>query len=210
MKSLTAVLIMAAGVCIGAPGNGMQPVAPGGAQPMPPQGRMPQSPNGGRVVAHPSSRQGTMSSRRNPGQSRGRRADSDELPEAEQKLVEQLEEADSMKAISRLSQRAMSSRHVEVRQAMVDALERQGEDAVNELAPYMADTDKDVADSAFTAWAGILDGMSRNRRIQAINAAAGVLGSAGMHGGRAPGSVMPGNSQRPGELPVHGNGQRVR
>ena len=133
MKRLALGLIMAAGACIGAPGNGMPSAAPGGAQPMSQQGRMQQSPNGGRVGTYPSSRQGTMSSRRNPGQSRERRSGSDELSEADQKLLEQIEAAESMKAISRLSQSARSSRNAEVRQAMVDALARQGEDAVNDL-----------------------------------------------------------------------------
>ena len=77
MKRLALGLIMAAGVCIGAPGNGMPSAAQGGAQPMSQQGRMQQSPNGSRVGA-PSSRQGMMSSRRNSGQSRERRSDSGE------------------------------------------------------------------------------------------------------------------------------------
>ena len=199
MKRLALGLIMAAGACIGAPGNGMPSAAPGGAQPMSQQGRMQQSPNGGRVGTYPSSRQGTMSSRRNPGQSRERRSGSDELSEADQKLLEQIEAAESMKAISRLSQSARSSRNAEVRQAMVDALARQGEDAVNDLAAYIADTDNEVAGAAFNAWAEILGNMDRNERIRAISAAAGVLGSAGMYGGR-----------RSGEYPAHGTGQRTR
>ena len=209
MKRLALGLIMVTGVCIGAPGNGMPSAAPGGTQPMSQQGRMPQSPTGGRGGAYSSSRQGTMSSRRNSGQSRERRSDSDELSESDQKLLEQIEEAESMKAISRLSQNARSSRTAEVRQAMVEALAKHGEDALDYLAEYIADSDNEVAGAAFNAWAEILGNMDRSERIRAISAAARVLVSAGMYGGgRGSANGMPRNNWRSGEYPASGSGQR--
>jgi hypothetical protein len=145
------------------------------------------------------------------------------MSESDQKLLEQIGEAESMKALSRLAQSARSSRSAEVRQAMIEALASHGEDAVNDLAEYIADTDNEVAGAAFNAWAEILGNMDRSERIRAISAAAGVLGSSGTYGGRrTSANGMPGNNwraggypasgsgQRQGEYPARGNGQRTR
>ena len=178
MKRLVLGFVMVAGVCIAAPGNGMPSGAPGGgSQPTSFQGRSQQFNGRG------GSRQGGMSERGGSERTRTRRENSGEMTESDQQLVEQINEAESMKAISRLSQSARSSRSAEVRQAMVEALERHGEDALDELVAYIADTDKEVADAAFNAWAEILGGMDHNGRVQAISSAARMLGSSGMRGG---------------------------
>lgn len=179
MKKIMWGFVMAAGVCIAAPGNGMTSGAPsGGSQPTSFQGRSQQFNGRG------GSRQRGMSERRGGSErTRTRRENSGEMSESDQKLVEQINEAESMKAISRLSQSARSSRSAEVRQAMVEALERHGEDALDELVAYIADADKEVADAAFNAWAEILGGMDHNGRVQAISSAARMLGSSGMRGG---------------------------
>jgi hypothetical protein len=136
--------------------------------------------------------------RRNAGTSR--RVQANDLSDADQKLVDQIEEADSIDALLRLSRRVATSRSVDVRMAMVDALESQGERAVNEIAAYIADSDEDVADSAFTAWTGLLDDMSRAKRVQAIRAAAQVMGTVGS-------MQMRGGDQRQGYGPMQGPGQ---
>ncbi len=137
-------------------------------------------------------------SRRNAVSSR--RIRKNDISDSDQKLIDQIGEAESMDALSRLSRRAASSRSADVRMAMVDALESQGERAVNEIAAYIGDSDADVADSAFTAWTVLLQDMSRAKRVQAIRAAAQVMGTAGS-------MQMRGCDQRQGYGPMQGPGQ---
>ena len=137
-------------------------------------------------------------SRRNDGSSRRMRKN--DSSDSDQKLIDQIGEAESMDDLSRLSRRAAASRNADVRMAMVDALELQGERAVNEIAAYIADSDEDVANSAFSAWTGLLDDMSRSKRVQAIRAAAQVIGTAGS-------MQMRGGDQRQGYGPMQGPGQ---
>lgn len=129
-----------------------------------------------------------------------RRARANDISAADQKLIENIEEADSLEALSRLSRRAASSRSADVRMAMVDALESQGERAANDIAYYIADSDEDVAESAFSAWTSLLGDMSRSRRVQAIRAAAQTLATAGS-------MQMRGGDQRQGYGPMQGPGQ---
>ncbi len=173
----------------------------GGANGVPAPGRKPQgqsqSQHGGRDKGLPTVNSSSKQ-RRNAGTSR--RVQANDLSDADQKLVDQIEEADSIDALLRLSRRVATSRSVDVRMAMVDALESQGERAVNEIAAYIADSDEDVADSAFTAWTGLLDDMSRAKRVQAIRAAAQVMGTVGS-------MQMRGGDQRQGYGPMQGPGQ---
>ena len=208
MKQLMLGFVMTVGVCFGAPQS-----MSGGVQSAPQRERVSQSSND-RGTARPMSRQRSASGERRSGQSHDRSADSGELSESEQKLVEQLEEANSMKAIERLSQRAASSRRVEVRQAMVEALGKRGEDALDYLAAYIADTDKEVADSAFAAWVEILNDMDHNERVMAIKSAAAALGSGASRHMQDDDRVSGGAKQRRGwlqnESPAHGSGERTR
>ena len=104
-------------------------------------------------------------------------AEADTIPmsPAERRLVEAIEDAETSRALSRLMPQALSSKNPEVRQSMVDALEDQGFRSVNDLACFIADPDRDVADSAFSAWASALEDVSPSRRLAAIRAAARIL-----------------------------------
>ena len=118
----------------------------------------------------------------------GRRS---ELSESDQKLIDSIEDADSLSMLMRLSRSAQMSRSSEVREAMVDALESQGKNAANELASYIGDSDEDVSDSAFSAWASMLEEMKPQRRVLAIQAAAQRLQSNRLQGGGQHGQGMP-------------------
>ena len=198
MNRLVISILFAGAACFAAPNP-----PPGGANGAPPSGRPPQgqshAQNGGRSTGRTSPTAGKTSSRRRKT-SASIRSHASDLSDADQKLVDQIGEAESLDALSRLSRRAASSRSAEVRMAMVDALESQGERAVNEIAAYIVDSDEDVADSAFTAWTDLLQDMSRAKRVQAICAAAQVMGRAGS-------MQMRGGDQRQGYGPIQGPGQ---
>ena len=198
MNRLVISILFAGAACFAAPNP-----PPGGANGAPPPGRPPQgqshAQNGGRSTGRTSPTANKSSSRRRKSASPIRSHASD-LSEADQKLVDQIAEAETMDALSRLSRRAAASRSADVRMAMVDALESQGERAANDIAYYIADSDEDVADSAFTAWTGLLDDMTRARRIMAIRAAAQTLATAGS-------MQMRGGDQRQGYGPMQGPGQ---
>ena len=112
---------------------------------------------------------------------------------SDQKLLQTIEEADSLSELMPLSRQAQASRSAEVRQAMVDALDGQGKDAVNLLAVFLDDSDEDVANSAFTAWSSKVEDMKPARRVQAIMSAAQVLQQGGQFraGGPGHGQNMP-------------------
>ena len=98
-----------------------------------------------------------------------------QMSESDQKLLETIEESESLRELIRLSRRASMSRHPEIRMAMVDALEARGTDAAEMVAAYIADPDEDVSESAFTAWTSLVNEMKPSRRAKAIVAAAAVL-----------------------------------
>jgi len=181
--------------CLAAPPQGGEPPSGG-----PGQGQIQRGPRNG--VGR---RGGTQPAQDRAG-GRVRRAEAgEELSSSESKLIEQLEEADSMETLNRLSRSAAASRRAEVRQAMVDALERQGERAADSLAVYIADSDEDVAESAFSAWTSLLNDMSYRKRAQAIRSAAAALGSAGvMQGGgyqHGQGGMHRTQGMHPGQYP---------
>ena len=125
------------------PPGGSTPPSGNGQFPMV-GGRSPGS-NSGQAVRSGSGRRSSDKTRR--GTKSGRESSS-----ADQKLLQAIEEADSLSELMPLSRQAQTSRSAEVRQAMVDALDGQSKDAVNLLAVFLGDPDEDVANSAFTAW----------------------------------------------------------
>jgi hypothetical protein len=129
-----------------------------------------------------------MSGRMRRGRTSGR-----DLSAADQKLLQAIEEADSLSELMPLSRQAQTSRSAEVRQAMVDALDGQSKDAVNLLAVFLGDPDEDVANSAFTAWSSKVEDMKPARRVQAIMSAAQALQQGGQFraGGPVHGQNMP-------------------
>ena len=135
--------------------------------------------------------------RTSAGRTRTDQAADREMSAADQKLQESIEAADSLSELMQLSQRVQASSSVEVRQAMVDALDGQSKDAANLLAVYIGDRDAEVASSAFSAWASKLEDMNSSRRIQAIQAAAQTL----QQGGRAHAGGMQAHGQN---LPDNG------
>ena len=149
-------------------GNGLPP---GNGQPSMAGGRSPGA-NSGQAARSGSGRRTSGKMRR--GKTSGR-----ESSAADQKLLQAIEEADSLSELTPLSRQVQASSSAEVRQAMVDALDGQGKDAVNLLAAYLGDSDEEVANSAFTAWASKLEDMKSARRVQSIMAAAQVLGQGG-------------------------------
>ena len=84
-----------------------------------------------------------------------RRSMFDDLPEAERKLCEAVQEAldaeDFKKTIDAVSQ-SMLSKNPEVRSHAVEALGWFGAEALPELTTLMGDPDEDVAQSAINAW----------------------------------------------------------
>ena len=141
-----------------------------------------------------------MSGRMRRGRTSGR-----DLSAADQKLLQAIEEADSLSELMPLSRQAQTSRSAEVRQAMVDALDGQGKDAANLLAAFLGDPDEDVANSAFTAWSSKVEDMKPARRVQAIMAAAQVLQQGGQFQAGGPAYGQGGRFQTGG--PAYGQGQ---
>jgi len=158
------------------------------------------------------------SGRRTSGRMRRGTTSGRESSASDQKLLQTIQESDSLSELMQLSRQAQAARSVEVRQAMVDALDGQGKDAVNLLAAYLGDSDEDVANSAFIAWSSKLQDMKSARRVQSIMAAAQALqqggqfqagGSAYGQGGRLqtgePAYEQGGRLQTGG--PAYGQGQ---
>ena len=129
-----------------------------------------------------------------------------ELSAADQKLLQSIEEADSLSELTQLSRQVQASRSTEVRQAMVNALDNQGKDAVNLLAAYLGDSDEDVANSAFSAWASKIEDMKSARRVQSIMAAAQMLQQSGQFQAGGPAYGQGGRFQSGG--PAYGQGRR--
>ena len=115
------------------------------------------------------------------GRNRGRLSPQDE------RLIDAIDDADSLEQLMPLAQRARMAHSADVRMSAVDALEARGRDCVNALAEFMDDPDPEVANSAFSAWSGILSDMKPYRRLVAVRDAAVILQN------RAP---------APGQVPV--------
>ena len=135
------------------------------------EGRSP-SANSGQAVRQGSGRRTSDKMRRGTTSER-------DSSESDQKLLQSIEEADSLSELMQLSRQVQASKSTEVRQAMVDALDGQGKDAANLLAAYLGDSDEEVANSAFIAWSSKLQDMKSARRVQAITAAAQALQQGG-------------------------------
>ena len=173
------------------PGNGQPPMA------------------GGRSSgAHSGQAARPGSGRRTSGKTLRGRTSERELSAADQKLQQTIEEADSLSELMRLSRQAQASRSAEVRQAMVSALDLQGKDAANLLAAYIADSDEDVASSAFTAWVSKIEDMASARRVQSIITAAQALQQGGQFRAGEPAYGQGGRFQAGG--PAYGQGGRFQ
>ena len=95
----------------------------------------------------------------------------------DRRLIDAIEDADSLHELRRYLQSAASSHSEEVRMAMVDALEEKGGRSAADLAYFIADPDEDVASAAFSAWSSVLDDAHGGRRVRAILETADVLRS---------------------------------
>ena len=95
----------------------------------------------------------------------------------DRRLIDAIEDADSLHELRRYLQSAASSRSEDVRMAMVDALEEKGGRSASDLAYFIADPDEDVASAAFSAWSSVLDDAHGGRRVRAILETADVLRS---------------------------------
>ena len=91
---------------------------------------------------------------------------------------------------------------------MVNALDNQGKDAVNLLAAYLGDSDEDVANSAFSAWASKIEDMKSARRVQFIITAAQTLQQSGQFQAGGPAYGQGGRFQSGG--PAYGQGGRFQ
>ena len=131
------------------------------------------------------------------GRNRGRLSGQDE------RLIDAIDDADSLEQLMPLAQRARMAHSTDVRMSAVDALEARGRDCVNALAEFMDDPDPEVADSAFSAWSSILSDMKSHRRLMAVRDAAMILQSRVPPQGPVPGPVpVPVQGPVPGQVVV--------
>jgi len=159
----------------------------------------PPAPDGGRPGASGvRQRQGV---RQRNGKAMKRGKDESRMSRQDQSIIESIEDAETVTALSRLLPNVCASRSVEVRQAMVDALSDHGRKAVNELAYFIADSDDDVAESAFTAWTFALGECNAASRAAAICAAASILQQHSAQGGR---NAHHGQGMYPQRMPSQG------
>ena len=115
-----------------------------------------------------------VSRRRGGGIDRDRR---ERLSGHDRRLIDAIEDADSLHELRRYLQSAASSHSEDVRMAMVDALEEKGGRSAADLAYFIADPDEDVASAAFSAWSSVLDDAHGGRRVRAILETADILRS---------------------------------
>ena len=133
--------------------------------------------------------QRTMAAKRGPSKgprnvSRGRSHRSshdrhDRLSSHDERLIDAIEDADSLHELRRYLQTAAMSRSAEVRMAMVDALEDEdmhGRSA-SDLAYFIADPNERVSAAAFSAWSSVLEDVHGARRARAILETADILRS---------------------------------
>lgn len=149
---------------------------------------------------HSSKQMARHARRGSDGRGRSHRDGDDQLSRREERLIEDIEEADSLHELRRYLQAAASSRSEEVRMAMVSALENKGKRSAADLAYFIADPSEDVADAAFSAWTSILDDASVDRRVSAIMESAKILQECS--GGRWHGNGSPGHAMPPPAMPV--------
>ena len=151
-----------------------------------------------RPVVKPSTVKGGRKGGRfhNDGDHRGR------LSGHDRRLIDAIENADSLHELRRYLQAAASSHSEDVRMAMVDALEEKGGRSAADLAYFIADPDEDVASAAFSAWSSVLDDVHVGRRARAILETADIL--RGFSGGlwQTPGAPLPAPAAVPVMQPV--------
>ncbi len=144
--------------------------------------------------------------------------DRDQTGSSDQRLLENIESAESAKALRRYLQSAASSRSEEVRMAMVNALESADGCSATDLAYFISDSSEEVADAAFSAWTSILSETRKDQRVRAILETAQILQGQSNgrwqgqgHGVQGPHMAAPGASQwygapRPGYGASQGHG----
>ena len=170
----------------------------------PPSKGRPQPPRPQQQQASPQQRRGLVG-KRSVGKGARRasrvrdRDQRDHLSGPERRLIDAIEDADSLHELRRHLQAAASSRSEDVRMAMVEALEDKGSRSASDLAYFIADPSEDVADTAFSAWTSVLDDARGGRRVRAILDTAEIL--RGFSGGlwRTPGGIP---SAVPSAVPV--------
>ena len=170
----------------------------------PPSKGRPQPPRPQQQQASPQQRRGLVG-KRSVGKGARRasrvrdRDQRDHLSGPERRLIDAIEDADSLHELRRHLQAAASSRSEDVRMAMVEALEDKGSRSASDLAYFIADPSEDVADAAFSAWSSVLDDARGDRRVRSILDTAEIL--RGFSGGlwRTPGGAP---SAVPSAVPV--------
>ena len=192
-----------AAVCIVANGS-ERPVPPGNGTMAPGMGL--NADGAKRQMAAPNAhRQGVGSGRRmKSGRRGGSSANRSRWERQDRALLDAIEDADSIAALSRLITQAMRSQNPEVRQAMVDALADKGRKGANGLAYFINDPDDDVAESAFSAWVSALEEHGTSGRVAAIISAAGIIQQNSSHGGMQAGGMQPGGMQPGGMQAPYG------
>ena len=189
MFRILAGVAMAA-VCIVA--NGAERPVPSGTGTMAPGMGMNAGGAKRQMSAPNAHRQGVGSGRARSGRRSGFAANRSHMDRQDRSLLDAIENADSMAALSRLMTPAMGSRNPEVRQAMVDALADKGRKGASNLAYFITDPDDDVAESAFSAWVSILEEQGTPGRAAAIVSAAGIIQQNSSHRGmQAPHGAPP-------------------
>ena len=128
----------------------------------------------------------------------------DRLSHHDRRLIDAIEDADSLHELRRYLQAAAMSRSEEVRMAMVDALEDEdmpGRSA-SDLAYFIADPSERVSAAAFSAWSSVLEDVHGDRRARAILETADIL--RGFSGGlwQTPGAPLPAPAAVPMMQPV--------
>ena len=128
----------------------------------------------------------------------------DRLSHHDRRLIDAIEDADSLHELRRYLQAAAMSRSEEVRMAMVDALEDEdmhGRSA-SDLAYFIADPSERVSAAAFSAWSSVLEDVHGDRRARAILETADIL--RGFQGGlwQTPGMPLPAPAAVPVVQPV--------
>ena len=141
------------------------------AQQRPQPQRPPQQQQGGQQK-----RPGTTS--RGPAMGIRARRGSDrdaKLGKDDRRLIEAIEEAESMSSLRRYIQQAMNSRSEEVRMAMVEALENANKHSASDFACFLSDPSREVSEAAFAAWTSALEEDHGEDRIRAILDTADIL-----------------------------------
>ena len=103
----------------------------------------------------------------------------DRLSHHDRRLIDAIEDAESLHELRRYLQAAAMSHSEEVRMAMVDALEDEdmhGRSA-SDLAYFIADPSERVSAAAFSAWSSVLEDVHGARRARAILETADILRS---------------------------------